>query len=397
MTSLTKIFELVQYNDYEELDKIIKYTKIDLGLSNRRNEFLIPNAIKYRSKECFELLIESKYFNINNSEKNGLKISIEYYCNAMNESNSYYLMRLLGKGVEFKLDIFHHIFKYGFPEIFNEYLINILNQNNFEQIFSYSLINSISMKKLLNIGFQYNLITEIVGCACLSNIGNNIYECLLEFINNNLNVFNNKENVLKYFYKNFDAPLTIKYLVDNINKFNPNLDLSDLIINYCHNQSEHYNYIHNTYRTNYYIRMYHILINFESLKNLNSKFIGIENIIRNIFDENKIESLIEYNEINYNKILIIIKILDLLFSEKYLNENSNIYPNEKLIINKPQQPHAITKYYKKILILQFLIKYIETKNVKLSDKVLHILEIEIPDNYYINIKSMLPKKVKPLK
>jgi hypothetical protein len=253
MTSLTKIFELVQYNNYEELDKIIKYTNVDLRLSNRRNEYLIPVAIKYRSKECFDLLIESKYLDTTNSEKNGLRIAIEYYCNAPNESNSYYLMRLFGKQVEFKLDIFHYIFKYGFPQIFDEYLTNILNQNNFQKIFSYSLLNPIAMKKVLDNGFQSNLITEEVACSCLNSVYENIYDVLFEFVNNNINVFNHKENVLKYFNKSFQTPSTIKYIVDNINKFNPNLDLSDLIISYYNNQN--YNYM-----SLYVLRMYHILI-----------------------------------------------------------------------------------------------------------------------------------------
>jgi len=396
MTSLTKIFELVQYNNYEELDKIIKYTKVDLRLSNRRNEYLMPVAIKYRSKECFDLLIESKYLDTTNSEKNGLRMAIEYYCNAMNESNSYYLMRLLSKQVEFKLDIFHYIFKYGFPQIFNEYLTNILNQNNFQKIFSYSLLNPIAMKKVLDNGFQSNLITEEVACSCLNSVYDNIYDVLFEFVNNNINVFNYKENVLKYFHRSFQTPSTIKYIVDNINKFNPNLDLSDLIIsyyNYYNYQNQNYNYM-----SLYFLRIYHILINFESLKKLNSKFVNIENIIRNIFDEKKIESIIELKTINFNKILIIIKTIDLLFDEKYLNENSNIYPTEKLVINKPQQGHIYyeNKYYRKIIILQFFIKYFETKNVKSTDKVLHILDIEIPNNHQIDIKSMLPKKIKPI-
>ena len=393
MTSLTKIFELVQYNNYEELDKIIKYTKVDLLLSNRRNEYLIPISIKYRSRECFDLLIESKYIDTTNSEKNGLRIAIEYYCNAPNESNSYYLIRLIGKQVQFKIDIFHHIFKYGFPEIFNEYLLNILNQNNFQKIFLYSLSNPIAMKKVLNNGFQYNLITEEVACSCLNSTYDNIYDSLFEFVNNNINVFNSKENVLKYFNRSFQSPTTIKYIVDNINKFNPNLDLSDLIINYYNNNT------YNNYECLYILRLYHILINFESLKKLNSKFVNIENIIKNIFDWKKIESLINFDSIDYNKILIFIKTIELLFNEKYLNENSIIYPNEKLVINKPLHNHNAyeKKYYRKILILQYFIKYFEKKNVKPTYKVLHILEIEIPDGFQIDIKSMLPKRIKPLK
>lgn len=394
MTSLTKIFELVQYNNYEELDKIIKYTKVDLLLSNRRNEYLIQISIKYRSRECFDMLIESKYFDTTNSEKNGLIIAIEYYCNAMNESNSYYLMRLLDKNVEFKLDIFRHIFRYGFPEIFNEYFTNILNQNNFQKIFSYSLLNPTAMKKVLDNGFQSNIITEEVACSCLNSVYDNIYDVLFEFVNNNINVFKYKENVLKYFHRSFQTPSTIKYIVDNVNKFNPNLDLSDLIISYYNNQNYNYNYM-----SLYILRIYHILINFESLKKLNSKFVNIENIISYIFDEKKIESLIDYDTINYNKILIIIKTIDLLFNEKYLNENSNIYPTEKVVVYKPPHDHTTyqKKYYKKILILQFFIKYFETKNVKPTDKVLHILEIVIPGGFQIDINSMLPKKIKPLK
>jgi hypothetical protein len=252
------------------------------------------------------------------------------------------------------------------------------------------------MKKVLNIGFQSNIINEEIAYSCLNYINDNIYETLFEFVNNNINVFNNKENVFKYFHKSFDTPSTIKYLVDNVNKFNPNLDLSDLIINYCHNN---HNYNYYNYGCIYILRIYRILINFESLKNLKLKFNGIENIIRKFLDEKIIESLVDCDSINYNKILIMIKTIELLFNEKYLNENSNIYPNEKLCINKPHQPHSVLqkKYYKKILVLKFLIKFFETKNIKPTDKVLHILEIDIPDNFNLDIKSMLPKKIKPLK
>jgi hypothetical protein len=380
MSSLTKIFELIQYNNYDELDKIIKNTKINLKLPNRKGHYLIPTTIKYRSKECFELLVESKYFDSSNSNLNGLSIAIEYYCNAPNESNLYYLMMLLNKNVKFELNVFSIIFNYGFPEIFNEYLLNILNQDNFLKIFSYSVLNISALNKVINIGINYNFINEEIACKCLICARTNFYEIISEFVNNNINVFTIKENVLKYFHKNLDSPSIIKYLVDNVNKFNPNLDLSELLIKYDHKECN-YNYI---------VYIYYILINFESLKYLKSKFTNVDIIIKNIFNDKILETLTDYNTINYNKILIIIKTIELLFNEKYLNENSIIF--ESIVINQPNRSCVTHKYYNKLIILKFFIKFFENKNIIIPPN-----NINIPENCQVDIISHLPKKIKPIK
>jgi hypothetical protein len=392
MTCLTKIFELAQYNNYEELEKIIKYTNLDLKLPNRKSEYLIPTTIKYRSKECFELLIQSKFFDKTIPKLNGIFIAIEYYCNAPNDSNTYYLTMLLNKYVEFDLDVFLIIFRYRFPEIFNEYLINIINQDNFQKLFFFSILNLEAMKKLLDIGINKNIINEEIASNCLTCVNTHFYEALFEFVNNNINVFNIKENVLIYFHNNFSSPSTIKYLVDNVNKFNPDLNLSNLLITYCNNQNIQYNYVHNY--NSYILCIYHILINFESLKKLKFKFRGIENNIIVILDEKKIASLIDYDSINYNKILIVIKTIELLFNEKYLNEDSNIFKNNNIKITNSNYNYNSTKFYNKLNIIKFFIKFFGTKKIKVPENLLYI---DIPVDYQIDISEFLPKKIKPLK
>ena len=40
MTSTTSIFKIVQYNDYNELERIIKTSKVDLKNLYKKNEYL---------------------------------------------------------------------------------------------------------------------------------------------------------------------------------------------------------------------------------------------------------------------------------------------------------------------------------------------------------------------
>ena len=60
MTSTTSIFKIVQYNDYNELERIIKTSKVDLKNLYKKNEYLFSNAINFRSKECFDLWVDWK-------------------------------------------------------------------------------------------------------------------------------------------------------------------------------------------------------------------------------------------------------------------------------------------------------------------------------------------------
>ena len=51
---------MVINNDHEKLEIALLNKQIDFLAINRKNEFLIPTSIKYRSIECFELLIIAK-------------------------------------------------------------------------------------------------------------------------------------------------------------------------------------------------------------------------------------------------------------------------------------------------------------------------------------------------
>ena len=123
-------------------------------------------------------------------------------------------------------------------------------------------------------------------------------------------------------------------------------------------------------------------------------FCDFINIIYYILDEKKIASLIDYDSINYNKILIVIKTIELLFNEKYLNEDSNIFKNNNIKITNSNYNYNLTKFYNKLNIIKFFIKFFGTKKIKVPENLLYI---DIPVDYQIDISEFLPKKIKPLK
>jgi hypothetical protein len=98
MTSVTDLFKIVTFNDYEKLTKIMSELKAPKINSVKSQQSLISKAIEVRAFECFNLLINSPELTIiYNTDTNlsGLRIAVEYYTNAPNSSNKYYLYKLL--------------------------------------------------------------------------------------------------------------------------------------------------------------------------------------------------------------------------------------------------------------------------------------------------------------
>lgn len=90
------LFSLVNNNDYNKLDEIINSgKKLELNRYKAR-ETLLSQSIKVRAKECFDILINIKP---SLDYVRATRISIEYCSNAMNQSNNYYLKKILEKNI----------------------------------------------------------------------------------------------------------------------------------------------------------------------------------------------------------------------------------------------------------------------------------------------------------
>jgi len=390
MTSTTSIFKIVQYNNYNELERIIKTSKVDL-------KNLFSNAINFRSKECFDLLVESKYFDPNDPYKNGLLTALEYYCNAKNQSNSYYINKLKNKFVHFTRQAIHIILKSDCYDEFSDFIIFFINENPIENIKSLlimSLDNITSFKKIINIGLSMDLITTELAI----NIINSAYKdkkltVMIEFINCGLNIFQNQENVINYFLENFHDQNAIKYIIDSVLLYNPNINLSSLLVKYINKKNNSYYW--DTSLFNCY-KLYNIYTNYNILKKLNCNFFEDCDILTLIINNILCSYVNSYNNIkrfDENKILLIIKLFDLFLEEKIIDNNSVIKKtNGSLEILKKKNEYN----YHDLQCVLYLLKYLENKGIK-SDDFIEFKNLVIPPQKVIDVESLLPKKLKAIK
>jgi hypothetical protein len=396
MTSTTSIFKIVQYNDYNELERIIKTSKVDLKNLYKKNEYLFSNAINFRSKECFDLLVESKYFDPNDPYKNGLLTALEYYCNAKNQSNSYYINKLKNKFVHFTRQAIHIILKSDCYDEFSDFIIFFINENPIENIKSLlimSLDNIKSFKKIINIGLSMDLITTELAI----NIINSAYKdkkltVMIEFINCGLNIFQNQENVINYFLENFHDQNAIKYIIDSVLLYNPNINLSSLLVKYINKKNNSYYW--DTSLFNCY-KLYNIYTNYNILKKLNCNFFEGCDILTLIINNILCSYVNSYNNIkrfDENKILLIIKLFDLFLEEKIIDNNSVIKKtNGSVEIFKKNEYN-----YHDLQCVLYLLKYLENKGIK-SDDFIEFKNLVIPPQKVIDVESLLPKKLKAIK
>jgi len=396
MTSTTSIFKIVQYNNYNELERIIKTSKVDLKNLYKKNEYLFSNAINFRSKECFDLLVESKYFDPNDPYKNGLLTALEYYCNAKNQSNSYYINKLKNKFVHFTRQAIHIILKSDCYDEFSDFIIFFINENPIENIKSLlimSLDNITSFKKIINIGLSMDLITTELAI----NIINSAYKdkkltVMIEFINCGLNIFQNQENVINYFLENFHDQNAIKYIIDSVLLYNPNINLSSLLVKYINKKNNSYYW--DTSLFNCY-KLYNIYTNYNILKKLNCNFFEGCDILTLIINNILCSYVNSYNNIkrfDENKILLIIKLFDLFLEEKIIDNNSVIKKtNGSLEIFKKNEYN-----YHDLQCILYLLKYLENKGIK-SDDFIEFKNLVIPPQKVIDVETLLPKKLKAIK
>lgn len=113
MATTEDLFSIINNNDYIKLKKLINQGQI-INLINmtRMGISLIYKAIEYRSRECFDILIDINNLTVLKNESsyiNGLHIAMKYYNNAQNDSNLYYVEKLLEKGANITVDILKNI------------------------------------------------------------------------------------------------------------------------------------------------------------------------------------------------------------------------------------------------------------------------------------------------
>ena len=101
MTTMTQLFKIVTTNNHETLDKIIhSNTKTNFNCVKSRQS-LLQKAVEVRAKECFDLLIEIPNIDIikKGGTLSGLQKALEYYLDAPNQGNRYFVDKLLDANV----------------------------------------------------------------------------------------------------------------------------------------------------------------------------------------------------------------------------------------------------------------------------------------------------------
>ena len=97
MISTKKLFEIVQLNDEDKLKNIIKNKKCKFN-EKQKNNSIIDYAIMYRSKECFDLLLDKNIGIKDTYYYDALNISIRYLSSPI-PSNKYYFDKLIQFGI----------------------------------------------------------------------------------------------------------------------------------------------------------------------------------------------------------------------------------------------------------------------------------------------------------
>ena len=254
MANIYRVFDMVEYNDYIELEKVIKTGKLDLSRHNKKKEYLINNAIKYRSKECFDLLLESKYFDPNNTWTNGFDKAIYYYKKATNPSNYYYVDAYKNKNINIENSIEELIT----IDEYNDKILQTINEKPefYVNIILSSLYNIAIFKKYFNIGISLNLITDEVINSIIENLryGDDhlINDILTELINNNFtNFLCDYELIKEFIFNNFENEEVLKLFIKNLQVNHD--EFSEFLIDFF---SEH-NYT--IFSLEYFYKNYNIL------------------------------------------------------------------------------------------------------------------------------------------
>ena len=106
---MKKLFEMVENNDYNELKQtIVLNPNINLSLQKSRCS-LLYTSVKYRATECFDILVELPHVITYEDTiyQSALSVAVDYYINGKNQSNKYYIDRL----IENKMKVHNVLFR----------------------------------------------------------------------------------------------------------------------------------------------------------------------------------------------------------------------------------------------------------------------------------------------
>ena len=231
MLSSKKTFDMVINNDHEKLEIALLNKQIDFLAINRKNEFLIPTSIKYRSIECFELLINALPDDTYTIVNSGFLQALEYYSNAPNAKNKYFIEKLQSVNI----DINNHIWMFTKNiNIFNQFSQYILNENAvqylndckmditvYEAIFNYcsdnNLLTHYILSNIIEISFKSDR-TDIIEIIKNTKYGNDIFHYCSNIFN-----YEMPNSVLNFFVQlynnqkptNIDVKKIVKCTIDN--------------------------------------------------------------------------------------------------------------------------------------------------------------------------------------
>lgn len=149
-TSTTKLFKIITNNDYQTLGHLIENRGTNKTNFNcvKSTISLIHHAIEYRAKECFDLLVGiPDYHTLLKTDSNGLQIACQYYINAPNPSNEYYINKMISANAYVGV---------------NALIAVISNTELFKLLFNLAEKKLETINNLMNLCIHYNSNLEII-------------------------------------------------------------------------------------------------------------------------------------------------------------------------------------------------------------------------------------------
>jgi len=310
---MKKLFEMVENNNYNDLKQtIVLNPTINLTLIKSHCS-LLYTSVRYRAKECFDILVEiPSVISFENTISNSaLSIAIEYYINGMNQSNKYYIDRLLENKIHIH-DILHRsikdkdLFLYLYDKVDKTKLkVLLLIQKSLLENCIYVFECLMDTVNVLDMGInrKYEILIEIIA---KDNI-----EALTIFMKNNINI------------KEYTFLLYSAIMYDSINIFNYFYNIYNKMSKEELNNIPNVNNIKSIFSNNRYKSVNKMKMISMILK-LDINFTNISQSIADLYTQ----SLNIYSP--YNKNLLELSgynIIELLFENKLVLTNPTSYIN----------------------------------------------------------------------
>ena len=358
MNHVDLLINMIDNNDYEKLENFINNNPYTFGYNYHSNTRMntLHRSIFRRSYECFDLLLSINNINLNT----GFDLALDYYINAPNVKNLYFLERLLLKNVNItpshvimaknNNSLFDLLFEKIEKTTLNieEIIIDIINDTNkFTKLFNYvKNSNDLDKDPIINSILEYTIYNDKIDIMLM-----------LKLSNNNIKSLKTKhgEIIPTLFYSyNTNNKLVFNFLLDYFNTLsNDELQVIPGIQNILYLSTLH---LHNFNK----IELYKILDIL--LKNI--KFDNLLVDIFNYFINNNNTHLFSFN----------------LFPLYYILKNQTINIESFIFINN----NIINKY---IILLNLINE--QTKKLRIYSLKNTLINIcYILENFNINILSL---------